>query len=71
MRGNGTVNREGAAIVGRALLRSPDRRADCMGMPAQIPYYTVDMVRAIPDDRNRYEVVHGELLVTPAPRRTQ
>jgi Uma2 family endonuclease len=37
-----------------------------MGMAA--PYYTADMVRALPDDGNRYEVVHGELLVTPAPR---
>ena len=26
------------------------------------------MVRALPDDGRRYEVVHGELLVTPAPR---
>jgi Uma2 family endonuclease len=26
------------------------------------------MVRAMPDDGNRYEVVYGELLVTPAPR---
>jgi Uma2 family endonuclease len=31
-------------------------------------YYTADMVRALPDDGNRYEVVYGELLVTPAPR---
>ena len=31
-------------------------------------YHTADMVRALPDDGNRYEVVHGELLVTPAPR---
>jgi Uma2 family endonuclease len=31
-------------------------------------YYTAEMVRALPDDGNRYEVVHGELLVTPAPR---
>ena len=38
-----------------------------MGMPAPI-YYTVDMVRALPDDGKRYEVVRGELLVTPAPR---
>jgi Uma2 family endonuclease len=30
-------------------------------------YYTADMVRALPDDGNRYEVVYGELLVTPAP----
>ncbi|MGH7631927.1 MAG: Uma2 family endonuclease, partial [Gemmatimonadales bacterium] len=38
-----------------------------MGMVAPI-YYTADMVRALPDDGNRYEVVYGELLVTPAPR---
>ncbi len=38
-----------------------------MGMAAPI-YYTADMVRALPDDGNRYEVVHGELLVTPSPR---
>ena len=31
-------------------------------------YYTANMVRALPDDGNRYETVHGELLVTPAPR---
>jgi len=30
---------------------------------------TAQMVREMPDDGNRYEVVHGELLVTPAPRR--
>ena len=38
-----------------------------MGMAAPL-YYTADMVRALPDDGNRYEVVYGELLVTPAPR---
>jgi Uma2 family endonuclease len=38
-----------------------------MGMVAPV-YYTADMVRALPDDGNRYEVVYGELLVTPAPR---
>jgi Uma2 family endonuclease len=38
-----------------------------MGMAAPI-YYTADMVRALPDDGKRYETVHGELLVTPAPR---
>ncbi|HEY2805459.1 MAG TPA: Uma2 family endonuclease [Gemmatimonadales bacterium] len=29
--------------------------------------WTADMVRALPDDGNRYEVIDGELLVTPAP----
>ena len=38
-----------------------------MGMAAPT-HYTADMVRAMPDDGNRYETVHGELLVTPAPR---
>jgi Uma2 family endonuclease len=38
-----------------------------MGMAAPL-YYTADMVRALPDDGNRYEVVYGELLVTPSPR---
>jgi Uma2 family endonuclease len=38
-----------------------------MGMAAPT-YYTADLVRALPDDGNRYETVHGELLVTPAPR---
>ena len=37
-----------------------------MGMP--IVYYTADLVRALPDDGNKYELVYGELLVTPAPR---
>lgn len=38
-----------------------------MAMPLS-PYYTADMVRLLPDDGQRYEVVAGELLVTPAPR---
>jgi len=38
-----------------------------MGMAATT-FYTADMVRALPDDGQRYETVHGELLVTPAPR---
>ncbi len=29
--------------------------------------FTVDMVRALPDDGQRYELVEGVLLVTPAP----
>ena len=30
-------------------------------------YYTAEMVKDLPDDGNRYETVHGELFVTPAP----
>ena len=38
-----------------------------MGMAVPV-YYTADMVRALPDYGSRYELVYGELLVTPAPR---
>jgi Uma2 family endonuclease len=38
-----------------------------MAMPAYPTEWTVDMVRALPDDGNRYEVIDGELFVTPAP----
>jgi len=46
-----------------------------MAMPTSPPLlpdrsrrdWTVDQVRALPDDGNRYEVIDGELLVTPAP----
>ncbi len=39
-----------------------------MSMPAP-GFYTAQMVQALPADGNRYETVHGELLVTPAPRK--
>ena len=46
----------------------PSRRAEHnMGMPHTAERWTADMVRALPDDGKRYEVVDGELLVTPAP----
>ena len=39
-----------------------------MGMPSSAPVWTREMVWALPDDGNRYELFDGELLVTPAPR---
>ena len=38
-----------------------------MAMPDVARRYTVDEVMAFPSDGNRYEVVQGELLVTPSP----
>jgi len=38
-----------------------------MGMPATQPRWTAEMLRALPEDGKRYEIVRGELLVTPAP----
>jgi Uma2 family endonuclease len=36
-------------------------------MPAHSTEWTVEMVRALPHDGNRYEVIDGELFVTPPP----
>jgi Uma2 family endonuclease len=38
-----------------------------MGMPNASPVWTAAAVRALPDDGRRYELVGGELVVTPAP----
>ena len=38
-----------------------------MVMPAHQTEWTAEMARALPDDGNRYEVLDGELFVTPAP----
>jgi Uma2 family endonuclease len=39
-----------------------------MAMPLTVPRYTVDQIKAFPPDGNRYELLDGVLLVTPAPR---
>jgi Uma2 family endonuclease len=39
-----------------------------MHMPQLARQWTVDDVHALPDDGNRYEVIDGELFVTPVPR---
>ena len=39
-----------------------------MGMPAQQTEWTADMVRALPEDGQRYEVLDGALFVSPSPR---
>jgi Uma2 family endonuclease len=38
-----------------------------MAMPATHAEWTVDMLDALPDDGNRYELIDGVLFVTPAP----
>ena len=44
------------------------RRAYPMAMPAvQVPRFAVDDLDAFPSDGNRYELLDGALLVTPAP----
>ena len=40
-----------------------------MGMPAHAQrYYTVDEVLAFPEDGNTYELIFGELVMSPTPR---
>ena len=39
-----------------------------MGMSHAAERWTAEMVRALPDDGYRYELISGELVVTPAPR---
>ena len=38
-----------------------------MAMPASHAGWTVDMLDALPEDGNRYEIIDGELFVTPSP----
>src|SRR6185312_13950373 len=65
----GSSARPGADWRRVAPLPTAGRALDHMGMAVPL-YYTAAMVRALPDDGNRYETVHGELLVIPAPRVT-
>ena len=38
-----------------------------MAMPADRTEWTIDMLDALPDDGQRYEIIDGELFVTPSP----
>jgi Uma2 family endonuclease len=52
---------------GRAPLPAFRRAEHHMVMPAARADWTVDMLDALPDDGQRYEIIDGELYVTPAP----
>lgn len=39
-----------------------------MGMPEGVHRWTRDEVQALPEDGNRYELIDGELLVSPSPQ---
>lgn len=49
------------------MLTRHKRRGQLVGMPSSVRLYTVQDVRAMPDDGLRYETIDGELFVTPAP----
>ena len=48
-------------------LPDPPNRGYAMAMAVQHGEWTAELARALPDDGNRYEVLDGELFVTPAP----
>src|SRR5438552_4028497 len=54
-------------IVARAELPPIRARKYPMAMPAGQTEWTVDMLDALPEDGQRYEIIDGELFVTPAP----
>ena len=56
-----------AAILRDAALPSARREVYRMAMPATINDWTVDMLDALPSDGQRYEIIDGELFVTPGP----
>jgi Uma2 family endonuclease len=56
-----------ACIVPHVTLPTPRAEPSIMGMPRAVTSWTAAMLAELPDDGNRYEVVDGELLVTPAP----
>ena len=38
-----------------------------MAMPLRVPTFTVEDLESFPNDGNRYELLDGFLIVTPAP----
>lgn len=51
-------------------LRRSSPRNQTMGMALPVPQFTIEMLDDLPDDGNRYELLEGMLLVTPAPSLT-
>jgi hypothetical protein len=52
------------AILGCVSLQPHSRAEHIMGMPATHTDWTVEMLDALPDDGQRYEVIDGNLYVT-------
>ena len=64
--GDWLTPRPGTALLPGALPTLAEAE-HLMAMPHTARRWTADMLRALPDDGNRYEAVDGELFVTPAP----
>jgi Uma2 family endonuclease len=58
----------GSAILGHAPTSTLAEESREMAMPRpSTAVWTLEKLHDLPDDGNKYEVVHGELFVTPAP----
>ncbi len=65
--GPGATLADWLSRIADATLQSLCAEPSIMGMSQTATDWTAAMVRDLPDDGRRYEVVDGELLVTPAP----
>jgi Uma2 family endonuclease len=59
--------RSGGPILGYALHTTWAEERSEMHMAIDARRWTLDEMHALPEDGNKYELVHGELLVSPAP----
>ena len=54
-------------MIGNAVLPTPRRVFQLMAMPAPVADWDIEMLDALPNDGQRYELIDGFLYVTPSP----
>jgi Uma2 family endonuclease len=62
-----TVSDVGMRNLGHAHGTSLPEEDGSMSMPSQVHRWTIEQLHSLPDDGNKYELIRGQLLVTPAP----
>src|SRR5947207_146947 len=59
--------RRRCAILGHAQSETRDEEGRTMAMPNTARAWTLEELHRLPDDGNKYELVEGDLFVTPPP----
>jgi Uma2 family endonuclease len=59
--------RDAATILGHAQFATRAEECSRMHMAIEARRWTLEEMHALPEDGNKYELIHGELFVTPAP----